>query len=68
MANTTKPLNVRFSASGYGTKRYTFKSREELMQDVNGTAAEIEGTVQDYGDEIVVVDRGGDEAARWEIL
>ena len=63
-----KKLNVRFSASGYGTKRCTFSSREELMQDVNGTAAEIEGTVQDYGDEIVVVDRGGDEAARWEIL
>lgn len=61
-------MKVIFSASGYGTKTYNFKNREELMQDVNGTAAEIEGTVQDNGDEIVVVDRGGDEAARWEIV
>ena len=61
-------MKVIFSASGYGTKTYNFKNREELMQDVNETAAEIEGTVQDNGDEIVVVDRGGDEAARWVIV
>ena len=63
-----KKLNVRFSASGYGTKHYVFNTHEELMQDVEGTACEIEGTIQDYGNEIAVVDRGGDEAARWEIL
>jgi len=63
-----KPLNVSFYASGYGTKRYTYKSREELMRDVEGTAAEHEGTVQDYGDELVVVDPSGEEVARWEVL
>ena len=61
-------LNVMFSASGYGTKKYTYNNREELMQDVEGTAAEQEGTVNDYGDEIVVVGPDGDEVARWEIV
>ena len=64
----SKPLNVSFYASGYGTKRYTFKSREELMKDVEGTAAEQEGTVQDYGDELVVIGPNGDEVARWTII
>ena len=64
----SKPLNVSFSASGYGTKKYTFKNHEELMQDVEGTAAEQEGTVQDYGDELVVVGPDGEEVARWTII
>jgi hypothetical protein len=37
------------------------------MRDVEGTAAEHEGTVQDYGDELVVVDSSGEEVARWEV-
>ena len=62
-------MEVRFSASGYGTKLYNFNSREALMVDVNGTAADLGSEIiHDYGDEIVVCDRDGDEAARWEIL
>lgn len=63
-----KKLNVLFHASGYGTKKFTYNSREELMQDAEGTAAELEGTVQDYGDEIVAIDPSGDEIARWNIV
>ena len=61
-------MKVIFSASGYGTRRYNFKNRDELMLDVNGTAEEHNGTVQDNGDELVVVDESGEEVARWEII
>ncbi len=64
---TPTSMKVLFSASGYGTKRYNFKNREELMEDVNGTAAEHDGDVQDYGDEIVVTEKDGDEIATWII-
>lgn len=61
-------MKVIFSASGYGTKKYNFKNREELMEDVNGTAAEYDAAVQDYGDELIVYDKSGEEVARWEIV
>ena len=61
-------IKVRFYASGYGTKTYVYKDREELMADVNGTAEEQGGEVQDNGDELVAIGPDGQEIARWEVL
>lgn len=68
MARTT----VRFSASGYGSEKRTFKSKEEAVESVKRDAAEIAadhgGEVVDYGNgEWVVTTRGGEEIARWEL-
>ena len=62
-------MKVRFSASGHGTKIYNFNSREAMMVDVAGTAADLgSDIIHDYGNEIVVCDCDGCEAARWEII
>jgi len=65
-------VKVRFSASGYGTKTYEYKTREEAItatqDDANCTAAEHGGTACHYGDEWVAFDSCRDEIARWELL
>ena len=62
-------IKVRFSASGYGTtKEYVYKDRDKLIADVNGTAEEHGGEVQDFGDELVAIGPDGQEIARWEVL
>jgi len=60
-------------ASGYGTKQYSFDTREqaveEMKKDAENTAAEYNGELQNYGeDEIVVIARDGDEIARFQML
>lgn len=61
-------MKVIFYASGYGTKKYNFKNRDELMEDVDVTAAEYNGTIQDNGDELIVIDESGEEVARWQVI
>ena len=68
-----KKFGYKIYASGYGTKTYQCSTKEEakaqMKADAETTAAEYEGEVQDYGDEIVVADsRGGDEIARFLLI
>lgn len=60
-------MKVQFYASGYGTEIYNFIDRNELMKDVEGTAAEHNAEIQDNGDEIVAYTKDGEEVARWII-
>ena len=63
---------VSFSASGCGSGRRAFKTRDAARRFIENDAAEIAdahgGEVVDYGNgEWVVTSRGGEEIARWEI-
>ena len=63
---------VTFSASGYGNDRRSFKTKDKAEAFVKSDAAEIadahDGEVVDYGNgEWVVMSKGGEEIARWEI-
>ena len=66
-------ITVAFSASGYGSDRQTFKSKdaavESIKRDAAGIADEHGGEVVDYGNgEWVVNSSSGEEIARWEIV
>lgn len=68
-----KKYKYSFSASGYGTKTYSFPSEEECLkemkQDAEATAAEYNGEVQWWDDkECVVVDGDGQELGTFEYL
>lgn len=68
-----KKYKYSFSASGYGTKTYSFSSEEECLkemkQDAEATAAEYNGEVQWWDDkECVVVDGDGQELGTFEYL
>ena len=68
-----KEYRYSFSASGYGTKTYSFPSEEECLkemkQDAEATAAEYNGEVQWWDDkECVVVDGDGQELGSFEYL
>ena len=63
---------VSFSASGYGSGRRAFKTKDAAVAFIKNDAAEIAdahgGEVVDYGNgEWVVTSRGGEEIARWEL-
>lgn len=61
-----------FSASGYGTKVTSFKTREDarkyMRMDAAGTADEHNGHVERWDDdECYVIGSDGQEVARWEV-
>lgn len=61
-------IKVRFSASGFGSKIMKFNSIADVIADAECTAGDVNGVVENYGDEIVVQTRDGEEIARWEII
>ena len=66
-------IMVAFNASGYGSERQTFKSKDAAVESIKRDASEIadahDGEVVDYGNgEWVVSSRSGEEIARWEIV
>ena len=65
-------VKVRFSASGYGSKTESYRTREKAVKVIEEDAAEVAaehcGEVVNYGDEWVTQTAGGEEIARWEIL
>ena len=70
---TAKKYKYSFSASGYGTKTYSFPSEEECLkemkQDAEATALDYGGEVQWWDDkECVVVDGDGQELGTFEYL
>lgn len=70
---TAKKYKYSFSASGYGTKTYSFSSEEECLkemkQDAEATALDYGGEVQWWDDkECVVVDGDGQELGTFEYL
>lgn len=62
------PLKVRFSASGYGTKTMTFDGIDDLEHDVYSTAGDYDAEVWHIGFEYMVVNKNGEEIARWETI
>lgn len=68
-----KEYKYSFSASGYGTKTYSFPSEEECLkemkQDAEATALDYGGEVQWWDDkECVVVDGDGQELGSFEYI
>lgn len=68
-----KEYKYSFSASGFGTKTYSFPSEEECLkemkQDAEATAMEYGGEVQWWDDkECVVTDEEGQELGTFEYL
>jgi hypothetical protein len=68
-----KEYKYSFSASGYGTKTYSFPSEEECLkemkQDAEATALDYGGEVQWWDDkECVVIDGDGQELGTFEYL
>ena len=68
-----KEYKYSFSASGYGTKTYSFPSEEECLkemkQDAEATAEDYGGEVQWWDDkECVVIDGDGQELGTFEYL
>ena len=64
---------VSFSASGYGSGRRAFKTKDAAVAFIKNDAAEIadahDGEVVDYGNgEWVVNSRSGEEIARWKLM
>lgn len=66
---------VSFSASGYGTEKQRYRSRELAEAAVRRESEEMaadhglgEDAVSRFGDEWVLQSDSGEEIARWEIF